>query len=166
MGNLVLESPGRKAVQLRVPRKRGLLARGRRTGNCCHRRISAVALAAVMLAISCRSDDSGLATPPARHSEEIDSYVTFLSRDLASPVDYVLGLFESHDMVILCERFHGVPGLFDEVFIGEYMRRKELLGDPQREDEVGDYVASFDAREPVTYENMDEIEAAIRRWLE
>ncbi len=37
---------------------------------------------------------------------EIAPYVEFLRSGTADPVDYVLGLFEDHDLVLLCERAH------------------------------------------------------------
>ena len=43
--------------------------------------------------------------PPA-YKDDIRPYVEFLSKEFPDPVDYIMGLFERYDMVILCERFH------------------------------------------------------------
>src|SRR3972149_6666003 len=43
--------------------------------------------------------------PHGQYRAEIEPYLAFLrALPARSPVDYVLGLFETHDIVILCER--------------------------------------------------------------
>jgi hypothetical protein len=42
----------------------------------------------------------------ASYSDEINPYVRFLQSQHVSAKDYILSLFEKHDIVILCERIH------------------------------------------------------------
>jgi hypothetical protein len=42
----------------------------------------------------------------ARYSDEIKPYVEFLQTQRVPAKDYILSLFEKHDIVILCERIH------------------------------------------------------------
>ena len=48
-----------------------------------------------------------------RYSEDIEPYVSFLKNQKESPVDYIMGLFEKHDLVILCERDHRETTQYD-----------------------------------------------------
>lgn len=43
---------------------------------------------------------------PGKGAPEIAPYLAFLDAQRTAAVDYLLGLFETHDMVILCERDH------------------------------------------------------------
>ena len=47
---------------------------------------------------------------PALHAQQADSiftsYVHFLNRQQTSAKDYVLGLFDKYDVLVLCERDH------------------------------------------------------------
>ncbi|MEW6741926.1 MAG: hypothetical protein AB1486_04125 [Planctomycetota bacterium] len=43
---------------------------------------------------------------PLSQDEAISRYIAFLKQCDTGPVDYVLGLFEKHDIVIVCERDH------------------------------------------------------------
>jgi hypothetical protein len=52
-------------------------------------------------ALSC----SGSSAPP-EHAKELTPYVQFLQRGVEDPVRYVLDLFDRHDFVVLCERWH------------------------------------------------------------
>lgn len=68
------------------------------------------------------------AAPPVpqeaiEHSEEIEPYVSFLQQQKQSPVDYIMGLFEEHDMVILCERMHPETTQYDLFY--------DLISDPR-----------------------------------
>jgi hypothetical protein len=64
-------------------------------------------LAAISVVLGCGSPDTGQtlqgreSVPPA-----LTSYVEFLAAEVHDPVDYVLGLFDDYDVVILCERWH------------------------------------------------------------
>ncbi len=46
----------------------------------------------------------------------IEQYVRFLENQRQSPVDYILGLFEKNDLVVLCERFHPEVTQYDLVY--------------------------------------------------
>jgi hypothetical protein len=63
------------------------------------------------------------------HNDALDEYVTFLEQQKTSPVDYVMGLFEKHDVVILCERAHPEMTQYDLIF--------ELVADPRFLEHVG-----------------------------
>jgi uncharacterized RDD family membrane protein YckC len=56
-------------------------------------------------------------------------YVAFLSRGPARPVDYVLGLFDRYDVVVLCERDHREGTQWDFIF--------NVLSDPRFAARVG-----------------------------
>jgi len=56
-------------------------------------------------------------------------YVDFLSQGHPTPADYVLGLFDDHDLVIVCERFHGETTQWDLLF--------ELVRDERFSSRVG-----------------------------
>jgi hypothetical protein len=56
-------------------------------------------------------------------------YVDFLSQGHPTPVDYVLDLFDEHDLVIVCERFHGETTQWDLLF--------ELVSDERFSSGVG-----------------------------
>ncbi len=49
---------------------------------------------------------SGLESAEIKYKNEIAPYVDFLKTQNTSPTDYVMGLFEKYDIVILCERYH------------------------------------------------------------
>jgi hypothetical protein len=61
--------------------------------------------------------------------DALDEYVQFLKQQETSPVDYVMGLFERHDVVILCERAHPEMTQYDLIF--------ELVADPRFLQQVG-----------------------------
>ncbi len=46
------------------------------------------------------------AAPLANHNKAIDPYVQFLQQQKQTPVDYLVGLFQTYDLVVLCERSH------------------------------------------------------------
>ena len=48
--------------------------------------------------------------------ELVESYAAFLSQSHTEPVDYVMQLFESHDIVVLCERMHTESTQWDLIF--------------------------------------------------
>ncbi len=56
-------------------------------------------------------------------------YVRFLKKQKATPVDYVMGLFENHDVVVLCERAHPEMTQWDFIF--------DVVKDPRFIEKVG-----------------------------
>ena len=59
-----------------------------------------------------------------------------------------------------------VPGLFDETFLVEYPRRLAAAGrSVKTSEEMREYAAEFEARQPVLYDDMAELQAQIDRWL-
>jgi len=50
---------------------------------------------------------------PDRYKDDIAPYVDFLKTQKRGPVDYIMGLFERYDIVILCERFHPETTQYD-----------------------------------------------------
>lgn len=68
--------------------------------------------------------DAGAAAAP-----EIEPYVDFLRSGVADPVDYVLGLFDDHDVVILCERAHPEATQYELI--------QDLVRDPRFTERVG-----------------------------
>jgi hypothetical protein len=55
-------------------------------------------------------------TGEIQYKEEIAPYVAFLKKQSQKPVDYVMGLFEKYDMVILCERQHPETTQYDFIY--------------------------------------------------
>jgi hypothetical protein len=86
-----------------------------------------IPLLLLLAALAC----TGESTPPApgTYDPSLDRYVEFLSQGHAEPTDYVLGLFEDHDLVIVCERFHGETTQWDLLF--------ELVSDERFSSDVG-----------------------------
>ena len=59
-----------------------------------------------------------------------------------------------------------VPGLFDEAFLVEYPRRLAAAGRPVKTaDEMREYAVELEARRPVPYDNIEELQAQIGAWL-
>ncbi len=56
-------------------------------------------------------------------------YVRFLQQKPSAPVDYVLGLFDRYDVVVLCERMHAEAPQWDFIF--------DVVKDPRFADRVG-----------------------------
>jgi hypothetical protein len=76
--------------------------------------VSALLLAPSSLAAAGQEDRSG--PDGARRHAAIEPYVTFLQEHRRGAVDYVLGLFERFDLVILCERSHPETTQYDLFF--------------------------------------------------
>lgn len=55
-------------------------------------------------------------TGEIQYKAEIAPYVDFLKKQNQKPVDYVMGLFEKYDMVILCERHHAEATQYDFIY--------------------------------------------------
>ncbi len=86
---------------------------------------------------------SGVGCVPAgiagRYRPEIEPYVAHLKTVSGQrPVDYVLGLFRTHDIVVLCERDHRD--------ISQYEFFYELIGDPRFLDQVGHIFTEIGSR--------------------
>jgi len=64
-----------------------------------------------------------------KYSQEIEPYVSFLKEYRRQPVDYIMGLFGTHDIVILCERHHGETTQYDFIL--------DLISDPRFIDRIG-----------------------------
>jgi hypothetical protein len=70
-------------------------------------------------------------SPPAAaagYNQAISQYVAFLKAQKQSPADYILGLFQTNDLVILCERHHGEITQYDMIF--------EVLSNPRFQQDV------------------------------
>lgn len=70
-----------------------------------------------------------VATAQDEFSPELKPYVAFLDQQTLSAKDYVLGLFNDYDIVILCERDHREMTQYDLIL--------SIIGDPQFVDSVG-----------------------------
>jgi hypothetical protein len=64
-----------------------------------------------------------------RYDEALEPYVEFLGNAAQDPVDYVMGLFEGSDIVILCERAHPEYTQYDLIY--------QIVSDPRFIEEVG-----------------------------
>jgi hypothetical protein len=85
---------------------------------------SAAMLACAVMACQRPSDEI------AEHAPEIDEYVAFLTdADRMSPVDYVLGLFDEADVVVLGERAHPEITQYDLIL--------SIISDPRFSERVG-----------------------------
>jgi RDD family len=62
-------------------------------------------------------------------------YVRFLERRPSTPVDYVLGLFDRYDVVVLCERMHPEAPQWDFIF--------EVVKDPRFVERVGQVFTEY-----------------------
>jgi hypothetical protein len=58
----------------------------------------------------------------------ITGYVRFLEQQHQSPVDYILGLFEKNDLVVICERAHAELTQYDLIY--------SLVSDPRFQKQV------------------------------
>jgi len=61
--------------------------------------------------------------------DSIKPYVEFLKNQNTPPLDYVMGLFEKYDIVILCERFHTETTQYDMLL--------DIVGDKRFIEKVG-----------------------------
>jgi len=62
-------------------------------------------------------------------------YETFLRQGRADPVDYVMQLFDNHDVVVLCERMHPEASQWDFIF--------DLVRDPRFIERVGHVATEY-----------------------
>jgi len=56
------------------------------------------------------------ATPAATCDKAIDKYVQFLQQQKQTPVDYIVSLFKTYDLVVLCERSHPEVTQYDMIY--------------------------------------------------
>jgi hypothetical protein len=56
------------------------------------------------------------ATPTTNYDKAIDPYVQFLQQQKQTPVDYLVGLFQTYDLVVLCERSHPEVTQYDMIY--------------------------------------------------
>jgi len=64
-----------------------------------------------------------------KYSNEIAPYVEFLKTQKTKPVDYILGLFEKYEVVILCERYHTETTQYEMIY--------DIVSDPRFIDKAG-----------------------------
>jgi hypothetical protein len=77
-------------------------------------------------------------------------YVAFLRQGQAAPVDYVIGLFDQCDVVVLCERIHPEATQWDFIY--------DVVRDPRFIDRVGHVFTEYGAGEMQPY--LDSMMAA------
>ncbi|MBN2135847.1 MAG: hypothetical protein JW737_08965, partial [Acidobacteria bacterium] len=70
-----------------------------------------IVITALLLPAPAFSDEQAQA-----YKNEIAPYVKFLKSEHQTPVDYVMGLFEKNDIVILCERSHNEATQYDLIY--------------------------------------------------
>lgn len=69
------------------------------------------------------------ATATAAYDKAIDPYVQFLQQQKQTPVDYIMGLFKTYDLVVLCERSHPEVTQYDMIY--------ELAADKRFQQQAG-----------------------------
>jgi hypothetical protein len=113
--------------------------------------------------IGCSRSESGESA--VRYDVALEPYVEFLENTTQDPVDYVVGLFDQSDIVILCERAHPEYTQYDLIF--------QIVSDPRFVEEVGyvfteigvgtqagafhDFVHSGDLEEAEVRERLNDI---------
>lgn len=80
----------------------------------------------LLMMIHCQSEPKA---PYNKYHQALDPYVHFLENAQKDPVDYVMGLYEKVDIVILCERAHPEVTQYDLIY--------RLVSDPRFIDDVG-----------------------------
>ena len=70
-------------------------------------------------------------------------YVAYLRRGQAAPVDYVMGLFDRYDVVVLCERIHPEATQWNFIY--------DVVRDPRFIDRVGHVFTEYGAVEMQPY---------------
>lgn len=54
--------------------------------------------------------------PEYPNSKVVDNYTEFMSKQSQSPKDYIIGLFEKYDIVIICETYHGESTQWEMIY--------------------------------------------------
>jgi uncharacterized RDD family membrane protein YckC len=70
-------------------------------------------------------------------------YATFLKQGHATPVDYVIDLFDQYDVVVLCERLHAEGSQWEFIY--------EVLQDPRFVERVGHVFTEYGQEEMQAY---------------
>ena len=65
----------------------------------------------------------------AAHDPAIDRYIQFLQQQKQTPVDYLVNLFQTYDLVVLCERSHPEVTQYDMIY--------QLAADPRFQQQAG-----------------------------
>ena len=92
-------------------------------------------LTTAALCTACSADRAAPTPSPASNTHAraydpaIGTYVAFLEKPLAAPVDYIMGLFDQYDVVVICERDHRDVTQY-ELFL-------DLVKDPRFAQNVG-----------------------------
>jgi len=69
------------------------------------------------------------------YDEEIAPYVEFIKQQKVEPVDYILGLFDKYDMVVICERLHPEMTQWDLIW--------DVVSDQRFIDNVGNIFTEY-----------------------
>ncbi|MGO8734762.1 MAG: RDD family protein [Terriglobia bacterium] len=77
-------------------------------------------------------------------------YVAFLRQGQVAPVDYLIGLFDQYDVVVLCERMHPEGSQWNFIY--------DIVRDPRFIDRVGHVFTEYGTGETQTY--LDSMMAA------
>lgn len=80
----------------------------------------------ILMMIHCRHEPKA---PFNTYHKALDPYVRFLENAQKDPVDYIMGLYEKVDIVILCERAHPEVTQYDLIY--------RLVSDPRFVEDVG-----------------------------
>ena len=66
---------------------------------------------------------------PGPTTQAIEKYVRFLQQQKQTPVDYIMSLFQTYDLVVLCERSHPEVTQYDMIY--------QLVADPRFQQQAG-----------------------------
>jgi hypothetical protein len=69
------------------------------------------------------------AAPTGTYDPAIEKYVQFLRQQKQTPVDYLVSLFQTYDLVVLCERSHPEVTQYDLIY--------QLVADPRFQQQAG-----------------------------
>lgn len=112
----------------------------------------------MLMMIHCRHESKASSE---KYHEALNPYVHFLEKMQKDPVDYVMGLYEKFDIVILCERAHPEVTQYDLMY--------RLVSDPRFVDDVGHVFTELgsitlteDIDKYLTYGSISEKEAEKR----
>ena len=126
---------GDAGLRLAVCRRPGVRRASRRmlgvAVRSCMKMLLYLILSAVVVLVDAAPAAATNSSPAGvvGYDEAIEKYVSFLGAQKQKPVDYIVGLFARHDMVILCERFHPEVTQYDMIY--------ELVSDPRFQKQVG-----------------------------
>ncbi len=101
----------------------------------CARFAFAALMGAAVLALGSKGTEFALRgrvpcrLAPFQSMRSTAPYEAFLRRGHATPVDYIIGLFDRHDVVVICERLHPEGSQWDFIY--------EVVSDPRFVERVG-----------------------------